>query len=92
MKKYSYIGVVDSLFDYGCKFIVRSADCPIYEGNIVAFTVNRQIVHAEVLHSAFLPIGGEEEAMLAEFGEVYEVDKVYGLAWEKKEEVTEDGN
>lgn len=92
MKDYCYIGVVGSLFDYGCLFIVRSTDCTIYEGNIVAFTVNRLTVHAKVLHSAFLPIGSEEEAMLAEFGEIYEVEKVYGLAWEKEEEVTEDGN
>ena len=92
MKKYSYIGVVDSLFDYGCKFMVRSTDCPIYDGNIVKFTVNRLPVHAKVIHSAFLPMGGEEEAMLAEFGEIYEVEKVYGLSWEKNEEVTENGN
>ena len=92
MKKYSYIGVADPLFDYGCRFIVRSTDSPICEGNIVAFTVNKLIVHANVLHSAFLPISGEEEAMLAEFGKIHEVEKIYGLAWEKEEEATEDGN
>ena len=50
------------------------------------------IVYAKVRHAAFLPIGSEEEAMLAEFGQIYEVEEIYGLAWKKKEEEKEDGN
>jgi hypothetical protein len=30
--------------------------------------------------------------MLAEFSNIHDVEKIYSLAWEKKEEVTEDGN
>ena len=92
MKEYSYIGVVDAIFDQGCRFIVRSNDCPIHECNIVAFTVDHKTVYAKVLHAAFLPIGSEEEAMLAEFGEIYEVEEIYGLAWKMKKEVIEDGD
>ena len=93
MKDYSYIGVAESIsfgIGSGAKFLVRSNDCPIHEDNIVVFKSGTTVVHAEVLHASFLPIGSEEEAMLAEFGEIHEVEKIYGLAWEKKEEVTED--
>lgn len=92
MKKYSYIGVIEDLMCDEARFVVRSTDHSIHAGNIVAITIGRNTILGEVLHSAFLPIGSEEEAMLAEFGEVYEVEKIYGLAWEKKEEVTENGN
>ena len=92
MKEYSYIGVANALFEYGGKFLVRSTECPILEGNIVALKIGEKTLYAEVLHAAFLLIGSEEEAMLAEFGDIHDVDKIYALAWEKKEEVTEDGN
>lgn len=93
MKNYSYIGVIEDLMGDEERFIVRSTtDHSIKAGNIVAITIGRNTILGEVLHSAFLPIGSEEEAMLSEFGEIYEVEKIYGLAWEKKEEVTEDGN
>ena len=95
MNDYSYIGVAESIsFGYGsgAKFLVRSRGHSIREGNIVELTSGGAVVHAEVLHSAFLPLGCEEEAMLAEFGEIHEVEKIYSLVWKKKEEVTEDGN
>ena len=43
MKEYSYIGVVDAIFDPGCRFIVRSTDCPIHDYNIVSFTIDDRI-------------------------------------------------
>ena len=92
MKKYSYIGVIENLMGDEERFVVRSTHYPINSGSIVSTTIGRSTVLGEVLHSAFLPIGSEEEAMLSEFGSIYEVEKIYGLAWEKKEEVTEDGN
>ena len=92
MKDYSYIAVVEPINDYGCRFIVRSKDSPINDGSIVVLTINRRAVYAKVLHSAYLQFGGEEEAMLAEFGEIRNVEKIYCQTWENDEEVTEDGN
>ena len=89
MKEYSYVGVASSVGVGlgGVKFLVRSKEHSIHKGSIVKFTVdNRATVYADVLHASYLPIGSEEEAMLAEFGDVYEVEKIYGLDWEKKEE------
>ena len=91
MSKYSYIGVAEDL-NTGTKFIVSSTDHSIHEKNIVMCVVCGVPVYAEVIRAAFLRIGSDEEAMLAEFGEIYPAEKIYGLAWEKKEEVTEDGN
>ena len=92
MSEYSYIGVIEDLMGDEERFVVRSTDHTIRAGNIVSITIGRNTILGEVLHSAFLPIGSEEEAMLSEFGAIYEVEKIYGLAWKKKEEVTEDGN
>ena len=86
MNKYSYIGVIEDLMGDNERFVVRSADCPIHAGNIVQISIGRNTFLGEVLHSAFLPIGSEEEAMLAKFGAIREVEKVYNLAWENKEE------
>ncbi len=85
MREYSYIGVAEDLFDE-VKYLVRSNNCPIHDGNIVMFVINSVPIHAEVLKAAFLRIGGEEEAMLAEFGEIHDVEKIYDLAWDKKKE------
>lgn len=90
MDKYSYIGVIEDLMGDEERFVVRSADCPIHAGNIVQITIGRNTLLGEVLHSAYLPIGSEEEAMLSEFGDIHEVEKVYNLAWEKKEEEEKD--
>ena len=90
MNEYSYICVAEDL-DSGSKFLVRSVR-HIKARDIVVFKIGLTTVHAEVIHSAFLRIGCKEEAMLAEFGEIREVDKVYELSWEKEEEETEDGN
>lgn len=92
MKKYSYIGVIEDLMSDEVRFVVRSTNYSISAGNVVAITIGSNTIFGEVLHSAFLPIGSEEEAMLSEFGTIYEVEKIYSLAWEKKEEATEDGN
>lgn len=91
MSEYSYIGIAADISS-GAKFLVRSIDCPIYDGNIVEISINGNRPLAEVLKAAFLRIGCEEEAMLAEFCEIHPVEKIYGLAWRNKTEVTEDGN
>lgn len=85
MKEYSYIGVAEDLVE-GTKFIVKSNDHTLNEKNIVMFVIGGVPVYAEVLKAAFLRIGGSEEAMLTEFGEIHEVEKIYCLAWKKKEE------
>ena len=92
MKEYSYIGVIQDLMCEEARFVVRATGHSIHAGSIVAIKVGSNTILGEVLHSAFLPIGSDEEAMLSEFGEIHEVEKIYGLDWEKKEEVTEDGN
>ena len=95
MREYSYIGVAENaIFGVGSevKFLVRSTKHTLHEGNIVALKIGEKTIYAEVLHAAYVRIGSEEEAMLAEFGDIHDVDKIYDLAWEKKEEVTEDGN
>ena len=92
MKDYSYIGVAEDILGDCSRFVVRSTEKPIRKGDIVVFRRERTIVQAEVLHSAFLPIGSDEEAMLAEFGVICDVEKIYKLHWEKTEEVIENGN
>ena len=91
MKDYSYFGVAEDL-NTGAKFLVESNNCNIHSDNIIMFTTGNKHVYAQVLHSAFLPTGSEEKAMLAEFGEIRKVEKIYRLAWVKKEEEIEDGN
>lgn len=91
MKSYSYIGVAEDL-NTGTKFLVSSTNHPIHEESIVMFKVRSNWIYAEVIKAAYLRIGGDEEAMLAEFGAIYPAEKIYGLAWKTKEEVTEDGN
>ena len=91
MSEYSYIGVVADLVD-GDKYLVRSNDCPIFEGNIVEFNFNGNRPLAEVLRAAFLRIGGDEETMLAAFGDIYDVEKIYACAWDKKKEEEKNGN
>lgn len=85
MKDYSYIGVAEDLVD-GAKFLVRSKACPIHDENIVEVKINGNRFLLNVLHAAFLLIGSEEEAMLAEFGEIHDVEKIYACAWDKKKE------
>ncbi len=85
MREYSYIGVAEEIVS-GAKFLVRSNDCPIHDGNIVELSINGNRPLAEVKRAAFLQIGSEEEAMLAEFGEIHDVEKIYACAWDKKKE------
>ena len=85
MSEYSYIGVAEDLVE-GTKFLVRSNECPIFDGNVVVIAFGEELVYAEVIKAAYLKIGGEEEAMLAEFGKIHEVEKIYALAWDKKKE------
>ena len=91
MKDYSYIGVIEDLIDEE-RFVVRSKDYSISAENIVEITVRGKALLGKVLHAAYLPIGSEEEAMLAEFGKIYIVDKIYRLAWNYEEEATKNGN
>ena len=91
MREYSYIGVAEVQND-GYKFLVRSNDCPIHNENIVEIKIDGNIVLLKVLHAAFLQIGSEEEAMLAEIGEIHDVEKIYACAWDKKKEEEKNGN
>ena len=91
MSEYSYIGVAKEIVS-GAKFLVRSNNCPIFDGNIVEISINGNRPLAEVLKAAFLCIGGDEESMLAEFGEIHEVEKIYAVAWDKKKEEEKNGN
>lgn len=85
MREYSYIGVAEDLVE-GTKFIVKSNDYNLHEKNIVMFVIGGVPIYAEVLNAAYLRIGGNEEAMLTEFGEIHKVEKIYGLAWDLKKE------
>ena len=85
MSEYSYIGVAEDLVE-GTKFLVRSNECPIFDGNIVVIAFGDELVYAEVIKAAYLKIGGEEEAMLAEFGKIHDAEKIYACAWDKKKE------
>lgn len=85
MSEYSYIGLAKCL-STGAKFLVRSNDCPIFDGNIVEIKLGEVRFHAAVLHAAYLSIGGVEETILAEFGEIHDVEKIYACAWDKKKE------
>ena len=89
MKQYSYIGVAEDSLD-GVKFIVRSKTHPIHSGDIVYFWCGSSGVFAEVLTAAFLRIGGDEETMLAEFGEIHDVDKIYTPTWSNAKEEKKD--
>lgn len=89
MKEYSYIGVAKEIVS-GEKFLVRSSNCTIYNGNIVEFLINGNRFLAKVLRAAFLRNGGEEEIMLAEFSVIHDVEKIYACAWDKKKEEEKD--
>ena len=91
MKEYCYIGVAEDLQNE-VKYLVKSYTCPIHEESIVVFTIGGATICAEVLKASFLRVGGEEEAMLAEFGDIHEVEKIYDIAWDKKKGEEKNGN
>ena len=85
MKDYSYIGVAMDLVE-GVKFIVRSKSFTMDAGNIVKFNTDDGCVCAEVLHSAFVDDAGTVAAIIAEFGNIYDVSSIYSLDWTKEVE------
>ena len=85
MKEYSYIGVAMDLVE-GVKFIVRSKFFTMDEGNIVKFHTDDGCVCAEVLHSAFVDDAGTVAAIIAEFGNIYDVSAIYSIDWTKEVE------
>lgn len=85
MQKYCYIG---SAKHHGSDRIVlvrTPADNFMTAGNIVEFHIGDHRHLAEVIDVAMVPKDGNEERVMADISPIYDVEKIYGLAWETKE-------
>ena len=91
MADHYYIGVA-KIIGTDRKVLVKKNDYGMRNGSIVEFCINDHKNLAEVICASLVIKGSSEEEMLTALSAVYEVEKVYGLSWEKKKEDQEDGN
>ena len=91
MKDYYYIGVA-KINGTGRKVLVKMNECHMSNGSMVEFRINDYRYLAEVICSKIILKGSTEEEMYNALSPVTEVEKVYGISWEKNKEDEEDGN
>ena len=91
MRDYYYIGVA-KIIGTDRKVLVKMNECYMSNGSIVEFRINDHKNIAEVISASIVLEGSTEEEMFNAVSSIYEVEKVYGISWEKKKEDQEDGN
>ena len=72
--------------------LVKTEAGYLSEGNIVLVNTGVLRTSAEVICTSMVKKGSKDEAIMNSIEPAYEVDKIYHLSWENKEEVSEDGN
>lgn len=91
MTDYYYIGTA-KIIGADRLILVKTESGYLSEGNVVFFNTGVLRAAAEVICTTMVKRGSKDEAIMNSIEPAYEVDKIYHLYWEKKEEVTEDGN
>lgn len=91
MSDYYYIGTA-KIIGADRLVLVKTESGYLGEGNIVSVNTGVLRTAAEVICTSMVKRGGKDEAIMNSIEPAYEVDKIYHLSWENKEEVTEDGN
>lgn len=91
MDNYYYIGTA-KIIGADRLILVKTESGYLSEGNIVLVNTGVMRVSAEVICTSMVKKGSKDEAIMNSIEPAYEVDKIYHLSWENKEEVSEDGN
>lgn len=91
MSDFYYIGAA-KIIGTDRTVMVKTEDGYLYSGSIVEFHINNHRNLAEVICTSYMHRGGDDETILNTLSPAYEVEKIYTMSWEKKEEEKEDGN
>ena len=91
MADYYYIGTA-KIIGADRLILVKTEAGYLSEGNIVLVNTGVLRASAEVIFTSMVKKGSKDEAIMNSIEPAYEVDKIYHLSWENKEEVSEDGN
>ena len=91
MNDYYYIGTA-KIIGADRLVLVKTESGYLSEGNIVLVNTGVLRTSAEVICTSMVKRGSKDEAIMNSIEPAYEVDKIYHLSWEKKEEESEDGN
>lgn len=71
--------------------LIKTESGYLSEGNIVLVNTGVIRAAAEVICTSMVRRGGKDEAIMNAIEPAYEVDKIYHISWEKKEEENTDG-
>ena len=91
MDNYYHIGTA-KIIGADRLILVKTESGYLSEGNIVLVNTGVMRISAEVICTSMVKKGSKDEAIMNSIEPAYEVDKIYHLSWENKEEVSEDGN
>ena len=91
MDNYYHIGTA-KIIGADRLILVKTESVYLSEGNIVLVNTGVMRISAEVICTSMVKKGSKDEAIMNSIEPAYEVDKIYHLSWENKEEVSEDGN
>ena len=91
MSDYYHIGTAKTI-GADRLILVKTESGYLSEGNIVLVNTGVLRTSAEVICTSMVKKGSKDEAIMNSIEPAYEVDKIYHLYWENKEEVSEDGN
>ena len=91
MSDYYYIGTA-KIIGADRLILVKTEAGYLSEGNIVLVNTGVLRTAAEVICTSMVRIGSKDETIMNSIEPAYEVDKIYHISWEKKEEENTDGN
>ena len=91
MKDYYCIGTA-KIIGADRLILVKTESGYLSEGNIVLVNTGVLRTAAEVICTSMVKRGSKDEKIMNSIEPAYEVDKIYHLYWEDKEEEAEDGN
>ena len=91
MNEYYYIGTA-KIIGADRLILVKTESGYLSEGNIVLVNTGVLRTAAEVICTSMVRIGSKDETIMNSIEPAYEVDKIYHISWEKKEEENTDGN
>lgn len=72
--------------------LVKTESGYLNEGNVVLVNTGVLRTMAEVICTSMVKRGSNDEAIMNSIEPAYEVEKIYHLSWENKEEEAVDGN
>ena len=90
MADYYYIGTA-KIIGADRLILVKTESGYLSEGNIVLVNTGVLRTSAEVICTSMVKRGSKDEAIMNSIEPAYEVDKIYHMYWENKEEENTDG-